>query len=57
MSLIGTEKGFWPFENTHRYIFRHCERIQNDGKLNEPILERRIITLTTKIKVFPINST
>ena len=55
--FIGAEKGFWSFENTYRYIFRHCERIKNDGTLNEPILERKITVLTTEIKIFPIINT
>ena len=39
---------------TFQYIFRHCERLENDVKLNEPILETRIIALTTEMKIFPI---
>ena len=38
-------------------FFRHCERMKSDGKLNKPILERRIIALTTEIKIFPIINT
>ena len=31
--------------NTYPYILFHCERAKYDGHLNEPILERGMITL------------
>ena len=37
--------GLAQFEHTHPYVFVHCEWTKNDENVNEPILERGMITL------------
>ena len=39
------EQGFLQIKHTYPYIFLHCGTSFDDRKMNEPILERELITL------------
>ena len=47
-------QGFREFQATSLHVFNHCERSRHDKITNEPILERRRITLKIYIKNFLI---
>ena len=41
-----------PHNHLYHYILFHCEITKNDENLNEPILERRVITLIGQMEIF-----
>ena len=38
--------------NTHPYVLLHCEITKHDDNVNEPNLERRMITLVGELVIF-----
>ena len=42
---VWEEQGDSQIEDTYPYIFLHCGMSFDDRKMNEPILERELITL------------